>query len=177
MSAYANQPTNFNYLSPIGFKFIISRTPILNHFVQAINIPDLGLGTVNISTPFVKLPVPGDQLQFGQLDITFKVDEDMKAYTEVFDWMIGLGYPDNFDQYKAVASAKDPDAAAASVGNYSDAALTILSSSLKPIIIVNFYDIFPTSLSTLNFDARLSEVEYLECTSTFAYKRFEIVRL
>ena len=177
MSAYDNQPTNFNYLSPIGFKFAINRTPIFNHFVQAVNVPDLGLGTVNISTPFVRLPVPGDQLQFGQLQVTFRVDEDMKAYSEIYDWMINLGFPDNFDQYKNVASTKDSVASGASLGNYSDATLTILSSASVPIIDVQLYDLFPISLTGLNFDSRLAEVEYLECSVTFAYKRYDIVRL
>jgi hypothetical protein len=177
MSALSNQPTNLNYLSPIGFKFAINRTPMFNHFVQTINIPDLSLGSVNIATPFVKLPVPGDQLQFGSLEATFRVDEDMRAYSEIYDWMINLGYPDNFDQYKNVASSKDPQAATTSVGNYSDATLTILSSALRPIMDVQFADIFPIGITSLNFDARSSEVEYLDCIATFAYKKYSIVRL
>jgi hypothetical protein len=177
MSALDNQPTNLNFLSPLGFKFTINRISTFTYFVQNINIPDLTFGNIGLITPFVKLPVPGDQLQFGELNATFKVDEDMKAYTDIYDWMIGLGYPDNFNQYRTVAPTGSPGGDSASKGNYSDATLTVLSSSSRPIVNVFFYDIFPIALSGLQFDAKLSTVDYLECSATFAYKRFAVERL
>lgn len=177
MSVLDNQPTNLNYLSPLGFKFSVNRISTFTYFIQSINVPDLIFGNIGLITPFVKLPVPGDQLQFGELSATFKVDEEMRTYTDIYDWMIGLGYPDNFDQYKAVAPTGAPAADPASKGNYSDATLTVLSSASNPIVSVYFYDIFPISLSPLQFDSRLSSVEYLECTVGFAYKRFEVKRL
>lgn len=177
MSALENQPTNLNYLSPVGFKFSVNRISTFTHFVQAINIPDLIFGNIGLITPFVKLPVPGDQLQFGELGVTFKVDEEARAYTDIYDWMIGLGYPDNFDQYKTVAPAGSPAGNPDSKGNYSDATLTVLSSASNPVFNVYFYDIFPISLSSLQFDSRLTTIDYLECSVTFAYKRFSVERL
>ena len=177
MSALANQPTNLNYLSPLGFKFSVNRIAVFTHFVQTINIPDLIFGNIGLITPFVKLPVPGDQIQFGELSVSFKVDEDMRAYTDIYDWMIGLGYPDNFDQYKTVASLRAPGADSSSKGNYSDATLTILSSASNPIVDVVFYDIFPISLGGMTFDSRMATVDHLEASVTFAYKRFEVTRL
>jgi hypothetical protein len=177
MSALANQPTNLNYLSPLGFRFSVNRIAIFTHFVQTINIPDLVFGNIGLVTPFVKLPVPGDQIQFGELSASFKVDEDMQAYTDIYDWMIALGYPDNFNQYRAVAPINAPAADSTSKGNYSDATLTILSSAYNPIVEVVFYDIFPISLGGMTFDSRMSTVDHLEASVSFAYKRFEVKRL
>jgi len=177
MSALANQPTNLNYLSPLGFRFSVNRIAIFTHFVQTINIPDLALGNIGVVTPFVKLPIPGDQIQFSELSATFKVDEDMKAYTDIYDWMIGLGYPDNFNQYRTVAPINAPAADTTSKGNYSDATLTILSSAYNPIVEVVFYDIFPISLAGMTFDSKLTSVDHLEASVSFAYKRFEVKRL
>lgn len=177
MSTLGSQPTNLNYLSPLGFKFSVNRISSFTYFVQTINIPDLIFGNIGIITPFVKLPIPGDQLQFGELSVSFKVDEDMRAYTDIYDWMIGLGYPDTFDQYKAVAPVGSPAANPNTKGNYSDATLTILSSASNPIVNVLFYDIFPVSIGGLQFDSRMSTVDHLEASVTFAYKRFEVQRL
>ena len=38
-------------------------------------------------TRFNKIPQPGDELQYGELDIRFLVDENMKNYYQVHDWM------------------------------------------------------------------------------------------
>jgi hypothetical protein len=149
----------------------------MNHFVQAINVPDIIFGNVGIITPFVKLPIPGDQLQFGELNISFRVDEDMRSYTEIYDWLIALGYPDNFDQFKTVAPTRDPLASPSSLGTYSDATLTILSSSMNPIIEVTFFDMFPINLTGLAFDTKMMDVEYIECTASMVYKRFAVTRL
>lgn len=177
MSLLSSQPTNLNYLSPLGFKFTMNRTPILSYFTQSVNAPNLTLGLTSISTPFSNIPLPGDKLTFADFTVVFRVDEDMKSWQEVYDWMYGLGHPDNFEQYSTVAPSRDPNAAAGSVGPFSDASLVILSSASNPIMSVNFTDVFPTSLSDLTFDSRGSTVDYIECTATFAYRKYELIRL
>lgn len=177
MSILTSQPTNLNYLSPLGFKFTMNRTPMLSYFAQSVNVPNLTLGVAAISTPFSSIPLPGDKLSFAEISVVFRVDEDMKSWQEIYDWMYALGRPDNFDQYAPVAPPRDPNAAPGSVGPYSDAALVILSSASNPIMTVNFTDVFPTSLSDLTFDSRGSTVDYIECTANFSYRKYELVRL
>jgi hypothetical protein len=101
----------------------------------------------------------------------------MRSYTEIYDWLIALGYPDNFDQFKTVAPTRDPLASSSSLGTYSDATLTILSSSMNPIIEVTFFDMFPINLTGLAFDTKMMDVEYIECTASMVYKRFAVTRL
>ena len=48
MSILDTQPTNKNFLSPLGFRFTIKKAPNLNFFVQSVNIPTLSLGTVDV---------------------------------------------------------------------------------------------------------------------------------
>ncbi len=177
MSAIANQPTNLNYLSPLGFKFSLNRIPLFSHFVTSINVPNISFGNIQQPTPFIKLPIPGDQLQFGELLVTFKVDEDMKAYTDIYDWMTNMGHPDNFSQYSNVAPLGAPGGSSQSKGLYSDATLTILSSASNPVVNIVFRDLFPISLSDFSFDSKLSSVDYIEASASFAYKKFDVVRL
>ena len=177
MSAILRQPANLNYLSPLGFKFIIHKTPNVDWMVQAINIPTVTIGLENQQNPFVNIPRPGDHLQFGPMSIVFKVDEQMINYLELYNWFIAMGFPDNFEQSKAVYGSSVYEQKVKDLsgkGVYSDAVLTVLNSSMNSIATVTFYDIFPTGISELTFDSRNTTINYLESTCTFAYRKFKI---
>lgn len=173
MTAISTQPSNPSFLSPLGFKLQIKKLPTVNYFIQSVNIPSVSLGTADAETPFVKIPFPGTKLTFGNLQVTFKVDEDMKNYMEIYDWLKGVGFPDNFAQYTNVAGA----ALASGDGVYSDISLLVMTSAMNPNMEVTFYDCFPVDLSELNFDSTSADVEYLTATVSFANRRFDIKAL
>ena len=97
-----NEPINKNFLSPLGFVFNLKKTPATNFFVTRASLPGLNLAFAEVPTPFVKMPVPGEKIQFNDLSVTFKVDEDMRNWNEIFDWMVALGFPKSFDQYREI---------------------------------------------------------------------------
>ena len=179
MSAITNIPTNTNFLSPLGFTFAIKKTPNVNYFVQSATIPNITLGQSDVQTPFTKLPVPGDHIDFGTFNISFRVDEDMKNYKELYDWIVAIGFPDNFDQFKSVAPARgkfggnvyNPTSGA---GVYSDASLIILNSVKRPNIEFTFKDLYPVSLSDIMLDTKYTDVDYVEGNCTFAYRSFSM---
>lgn len=165
--------TNNNFLPTVGFKFGIKKLPTTNYFIQSINIPGLKLGFIERPNPFLKYPVPGDQLQFNDFTMTFKIDEDMKNYIEIYDWMVGLGFPDNFDQYKLIDSKKS----STGDGKLSDGTIEILNSARVPNIHVTIVDMFPQSLSDIIFDARDTNLEYAQATVIFKYRKIRIEQL
>lgn len=182
MADIRSQPANKNFLSPFGYKFSIKKTPTMNWFVQSVVLPSMNLNRTTIPTPFIQLPIPGDHIEFGDLRVTFRVDEDMDNYLELYNWMQGLGFPDNFDQYKNIA----PKMRGGLSGNsdaltgesvYSDATLLILSSSMNPITEITFVDVFPVALSELSFNSQLTDVQYVEATVTFTHRKFNIKQL
>ena len=176
MPATDQQPDNANYLSPLGFRFVLNRTPNTNYFVQNVRLPTLTLGQFDLEDPFVKLPTPGTKLSFEPLDITFMVDEDMRNYLEIHDWLRGLGFPETFDQYGNLVrqnSVARSDATAV----FSDGTLMVLSSHQNANMRVVFEDMFPISLSDLSFDSTLTDVEYLKATVTFRYKLYTIEKI
>jgi hypothetical protein len=182
MSVLSNQPINKSFLSPLGFKFTIKKTPHVNYFVQAASLPSLSLGRYDVNTPFVKIPMPGDHLDFGEFTVTYKVDEDLKNYLEIYNWMVALGFPDNFEQYRvADISRKGSNSGSidrmTGLGLISDATLTILSSAMNPLHNVVFENMFPTSLAELEFTTTDSDINYLTSTVTFAYQKFSIISL
>lgn len=166
--------TNKNFLSPAGFKFKLNRSPNIEYFVQSANIPSLTMGASNFETPFVRLPVPGDKLIFSELNITFRVDEDLKNYIELYDWLIALGFPESFDQFTLNTNRTTT---ALNETTVSDATLLVLTNTMNPNYEIKYRDIYPYALSELRFDTMVSDIDYIECTASFFYKDFTITKL
>lgn len=164
MSYKDTEPSNKNFLSPLGFKFTIKKTPNVNFFIQSVNLPSVTVGSTAIPSPFIRIPVTGDHLQFGDLTLTFKVDEDMANYIEIFNWIKAIGKPDSYTQY-------DP------AQQYSDATLTVLSSNYRVKQEIQFFDIFPVDLGGLTFMSTSGDVDYIETIVTFRFRNFDFVAL
>lgn len=171
----------YNYLRPNGFRFSIKDIPAVSYTCQAANIPSIGLGSYAQPTPFVDIPRFGDKLQFNELSIQFIIAEDMSNYLELFEWLVALGYPDDYNQYKAFTKtrlsrfpfAKNSDVGSELLG-YSDGTLTVLDSNNQPRTLIIFKDLFPVSLETLNFNVTGTAVDYLTGAASFKYKSFDI---
>ena len=56
----------------------------------------------------------------------------------------------------------------------SDARLLILNSNYNTISAVNFFNIFPSSLTTLEFDASATDINYFTAEVNFKYTLYEI---
>jgi hypothetical protein len=174
MGAPVTQPTDLNFLSPLGFKFAIKKLPNFNYFVQSFDFPRLMLNrTDDIQTPFNKVIVPGDHLTFDEFSVTFKIDENMAGYFELYDWIVGIGKPDNFQQYANLASA----GAMSGEGVIVDATLVILDSVMRPNIQVTFSDVIPVSISGFTFDSTNTDVKYVTATAEFKYREYTYTRL
>jgi len=160
---------NKNMLSPVGFSFHIKKLPELNFFVQNVNLPGVQLPVFDQPTPFKNVPRYGDHLQYGEVTVNFKVNEDLGNYIEIYDWLVGLGFPDNFGQYKDLA---EENKQLTGDGLESDAYLMIMSSAMNPIMRIDFEDIFPISLGDIMFDSRDASIEYIETTATFKFLKY-----
>ena len=174
--ALRDQPDNTQFLSPLGFNFSIKKLPNTNYFVQAVNVPTVQMGDAVMPTPFVNIPTIGDRMVFAEFQLSFKVDEDMTNYIELFDWMVQLGFPEDFAQAKNIYQ-KQRSVDFLADGPYSDATVTILNSAMQPNLEVQFEDCYPTALSDLQFSTTSPSVDYIECQATFRYKLFRILRL
>ena len=173
---------NRNFLAPVGFKFTLKRSPGAAFFCNQANIPDITLGIAEQPTYLRDIPIPGDKIQFGDLQISFLVDEDLTNFMEIQNWIRGLGYPETlkqFDELEEKGQLNDAFGQYAQSGDdiYSDGTLQILSSNLVPQFNVTFNDLFPYSLSTLSFDARDTDIEYFTADVSFKYTMYKITDL
>jgi len=183
VSPFDKQIANRNYMSPVGFKLILTKTPKVDFLCQSANIPQISMGTAIQPSYLKDIPVPGDKVLYDDLSVRFLVDEKMENYLSIYKWITGLGYPESLGQYEQLR--KDDirtDASVADEGDpryfeFSDATLQILNSNYQPNILVNFKDAFPTSLSTLDFDVTTRDYNYFTAEVSFKYTIFDITDL
>lgn len=170
MTALDSQVENKNFLSPLNFRFQIKKCPNVNFFLQNVNLPGMTLVGPEQPNPFVKIPKAGDHIEFDDLMINYKVDEDLQNYLELYNWIRELGFPNNFDEYKSIAGKP----VYTGLGITSDMSLIVLSSSRNPTYEVIFKDAFPISISSLIFDSTQPDVQFLEASATFRYRSYSI---
>ena len=172
---------NRNFLSPTGFKFALKRSPGVAFFCNQANIPSLDLGIAEQPTYLKNIDVPGDKIQFGDLNLRFLVDEDLMNYMEIQNWIRGLGYPEKISEFADLEkqSVLGTEVKFGQSGDdiYSDATLQILSNNLVPQFQVVFSDCFPYSLSTVTFDATDTDIEYFTADVSFKYTIYRITDL
>lgn len=164
----ALEPTNKNFLGQTGFRLVLDRIPNVTYFSQSASLPGISLSVRDSETPLLRYPLPGNTLEFAPFNITFRVDEDMTNYLEIYNWMIGLGFPTSTDQRRLFIQTSNNRA------EESDATLIIMSSKYNPNIRVKFQRMFPESISDLRFDTMATDIEYLEATVTFRYTQYTI---
>ena len=189
MVTLSRQPTKLDYISPTQFKFSINQLPKVEFFTTAANIPDLSLSDVVIPTPFKQVPVLGQNLTYGNLSITFIVDEFLENYRELHNWLTAIGFPKSREQFKNFRTTTsnnpsvdkviktDVTAVGKSIPDsamYSDGTITILSNKNNPIVEVRFSDMYPVSLGALEFNQQATDVEYITVQADFTYKLYEI---
>lgn len=164
---------NRNYLNPIGFRFTVARFPEIGYFSNRASIPVVSLGVADQPTYLKNIMLPGDKLEFGELPIQFIVDEEMINYALIYNWMNGLGFPESCRQF--LDWTADDSGQEDLALQYSDATLAILDSNYNTVAQVKFWDIFPTSLSSLDFDATSTDVVYLTANVTFSFTYMQLL--
>jgi 4-hydroxyphenylpyruvate dioxygenase-like putative hemolysin len=160
---YKEQPTNRNFLNPIGYLLKLEKFEGVDFFCQRANVPDVTMPTTEVVSPFRNLPiVPSGGVAFGDFSVSFIVDEDLKNYNSIHKWMRDNG---NADQMQRTTKESDI---------YTNAQLHIVTSQYNPAFVVEFRNIFPVSLSGLQFDATITDVEYITAEITFKHQQFFI---
>ena len=172
MSAIDDTPKNLNFLSPLNFKFTLHRAPTLNFFVQKVTFPGVSLEAIEVPNPLVRVPYAGDHLQYDELDLTFKVDEDLQNYLEVHNWVRSLGKL-NYKEYANISSQP----LGSDKGIRSDITLGILNSMRRPNYEIVFKDAFPIKVSSLEFDTTDEDVTFISATCQFRYISFDINKI
>ena len=167
---------NKNFLSPVGFKFLIERIPTVEFFCQTVNIPEISIGNRTIETRVKAYDTPGDKMTFGDLNLTFMINENMDNYYEIYKWLKGLTNPKEEQEFmNYMMGVKE----AGRKGNFqkatTDARLLVLDSNMNTITTTVFMNLFPTSLSGVRFSADPTDIDYVTADVTFKYTLLEFI--
>lgn len=159
---------NFNYLQPTSFKLTIDRTnyPNLEYFVQSFTHPGMIMNTVEV--PYKKItgiPFVGDKLTFNEMLANIILDEDMKGYTEMYNWMLRI--LDNNE-------VSPIDATATSLSSTADITLSILNSANNVTKQVRYLDCVPTSLTDIQFEPAAGDT-FITFGVSFRFTYFEVI--
>jgi len=166
-TALYRQPESENLLYPTQFTFSMNRLPKMSYFVNKVSVPDFGFeSALDQTTRFVTVRHPGSKLTFGNLEVTFLVDENMETWREVRDWIESISVLDDFA--KIDPNYKD---------HFSEGTLMILTSAKNPNIEVTFENLFPISISGFEFDATATELTGFECRAVFAFDKYSVKKL
>lgn len=160
--------TNLNYLQPTGFKVVIDRTryPNMEYFVQSVSHPGAQLTPLELPVRRItSVPLAGDKMTFSEVSFNIILDEDMKSYREMFDWMTRI-----VNDGQVSAGQRDTK-----IPTYADVTLHVLSSHNNTVQKIRYLDCVPTGLGDINFESTAGDTTYVTFAASFRFSQFEIV--
>ena len=161
-----SQPINLNQLNVVSFEVSFSRLPDVQYFCQRISLPTVVLGETNEPTPFLNVPLEGDTLTFEALNLSFIVDEDLQNYISIYEWLTALGFPREYGQFAALQE----QSTGSTETKYSDLTIILHTNKSNPNYRIRFTDCFPTSLSSIQFDATPTGMDPIVVDATFNFR-------
>ena len=167
------QPQNTNFLQSTKFVLTFPRISNTQYFCQEVNLPGVSTSEIVRPTPFVDLYIPGDKLVYEPLNITFIVDEDMNSWLEIHNWLRGMTFPTDFEEYRNLKNLS-PVSRNSPRPQYSDGILTVLTALNNPKLSVKFTDVFPVSLSAIQFNTTDADTPTMTATATFRYSWYDV---
>lgn len=173
MSVTHRTPENTNFLQPTKFLLTFDRIPNVTYFCQEANIPGISLPGITISSPSLDYHVAGNKLNFETFDIKFTVDEQLDSWKNIYYWFMSISSPQGTEERNHLTKLQNifKDTI---FKNYSDATLTVLSNLNNPVLRVQLKGLFPLSLSSIQFDTKLSADEIITADAVFSVKYFDL---
>lgn len=181
MTALTRNPSNIDLLQSTKFRVTFERLPGLTYFCQSANLPGLSLTEIPRSTPFVELYHPGEKLVYDTFNTTFLVDEELQAWTQLHDWIRGITFPTEYEEYLALArntmGSSFPRQPLNNNFAYSQATMTVYSNKNNPNFRVKLYDVFPTTLGSIIFNTGDSSENIVVADATFRFSYYDYERI
>ena len=168
--ALKDKPGSPSFLNPNGFELTIRRLPYTNFYCQKVTLPEITVDEILVPNPYNRLNFSASAPRFTPLLVEFKVDENLKNYREIVNWLKGLGFPESYDQYSDNKKNNGRDALR------SDASLIFTTSSKVPNIEFRMLDVFPIRVGMPNatVSSTEQEVKYVTATAEFSVRDFSI---
>jgi hypothetical protein len=148
-----------SYANGVSFKLAIDKLkfPNVEYTIQTVALPDLSITGAPFNTPQRNITMAPDKVDYGTFEMTFLVDEYLKNYEEIHDWMLGM-----------VTHAE-----VRTENKFRDLTLQILTSHNNVAREITFVNAYPINLSSLPFDTTITDTNYLVANVSFNYAYFK----
>ena len=142
--------------------FTIESEKVISYFLTSFNLPGLSIGTVPLANPFKEHVEPGGTLSYEELSVACLVSENFDNWKDSVDWLqtasTGFTFPTT-NEGKAVRRSG------------SIVLLTNNSNRFGDIGIINM---FPTNISSIDFDMQNAEPTPLTFTMTLQFESYKV---
>jgi phosphoribosyl 1,2-cyclic phosphodiesterase len=160
---------NANYLQPNGYKVVIDRQRFKNieFFAQTVQHPTISIPAVDVPFRRTIVAEPGNTATFSELNIDVIIDEEMKVYEEIYNWMTSML---SYNVQPELANNRTPDFKLS-----YDMTLSILTSQNNANRRIRYKDAFPTSLGGIQFTSSTGDIQYIVMPVSFSFSTFELI--
>jgi hypothetical protein len=164
----AELTNNMNFLQPTNFKVVIDRKQFgnLEFFAQRVSHPSVTVTSPNVAFRRIStISIPGDTISFSELSFDVIVDEDLKSYTEVYEWISSL----------VDTPYREDRRSRSDISPQVDITLTIQNSHNNTTKKIRYKDCVPTSLGVLTMESVLGDTPTVTFPVSFTVEYFDLV--
>ena len=152
---------SYNNLQSNSFTMTIERIPQTIFRVTKCSVPSVQIPPPEVAHPGAPQYFPGSVTVFDSLTIEFLIDEDLKNYEEMFNWITQQRFLSdvvpNLDGGPPLVS---------------DGAIITMNNNSAPNKVFSFKNLFPVSLGSLNFDTTVDQPTSVVCEAEFRFSYF-----
>lgn len=168
-------PSPINALQVSGFEFRVTKIPELSFWVKDATLPSISLSGAMQESPFKMIPHVGDKPDYGSLTIRFMVDEGMRNYAALYDWITSISFPKNNGQLDAwrMKWSGQPNTQDSDTLLVSDAILVVKGENSRSAGAYQFRNLWICSLGGLTLSDEATDTQYLYADAEFNYEDFK----
>jgi len=142
---------NFHFENRFHVLFGSENYKTLNKNVIDITVPSINIGATPQPTNIKTIYRPGDSLDFGDINMTFLLDEDYSNYLTLVEWLNRLR------NFREVSLEED----------IVDIAISLLDAKYKNVFTVNCEDCFIYNISDVFLNQQIDSTEPVRFLASF----------
>lgn len=154
---------NYQYENRFRVTFLsnIEAVRQLSDTCVTLNLPSIIMGITPQPTSIRIIHIPGDSLDFEEVNMQFLVQEDLRNWSTVADWIFRMKNPNVIDMKRDVI----------------DIGIDILNAKHETVLQTTLIDAFPYLISDIPLNYQLDDVEPNRMDVTFKVNGFKYDRV
>lgn len=159
------QPNSMNYASTNKYQLVFDRLPTACYNCQKVRFPDFSLGKIDVTSRTKTIPLPSTEVMFSDMNFDFILDENFQNWYEIANWMMALGFSDDFSEFQ---NYKDAMELHGENVDFSTATLVVYDNNNNPTHRFNFEDCFPSGMSGFDMSEATDDKIVISLTIAFS---------